>query len=342
VSRAGKYRSRASAQRIIGLSISSDLKPMLARGLGLEHLRELLLRLARPLLRGGASLAYGGDWKEREDNFTYEILRLISAEQEDSSAGGPDSVLPIGRLFNHLAWPYYIPVTSRIEAQWINCCRIIRVTQELAGIAPADVLTGREDPSEPDKIMFNSAITLSAMRRLATIGMSIAVPGVGASETIPPISARILLGGKITGFAGFVPGLFEEALLALEHARPVYILGGFGGAAESLAKALLADGSSPVREFQTQWQEASTPALGKLRQLASATPLPPGVRDTSTCLNALSMQIDAARPHVAESLNTGLSEAETRELMLTRDIRRGVQLVLNGLSRTVALTPLPA
>ena len=32
------------------------------------------------------SLAYGGDWVEREGNFTYELLNLISAEQEDKSS----------------------------------------------------------------------------------------------------------------------------------------------------------------------------------------------------------------------------------------------------------------
>ena len=76
-----RYRSRDSANRLIALSVSYERVPLLARGFGLEHLRELVILLARPLLRQGASLAYGGDWQERSDNFTYDLLRLVSAER---------------------------------------------------------------------------------------------------------------------------------------------------------------------------------------------------------------------------------------------------------------------
>jgi hypothetical protein len=342
MSRSGKYRSKSSAQQLIAISISNDLNHMLARGLGLEHLRELLLRLARPLLRSGASLAYGGHWREEPGNFTYELLRLISAEQEDNSAGGPESAVPIGRLFNHLAWPFYLDVTPRIEAQWINCCRIIRISQEIAGIAPSNILSDGQDPLNEGRALLNSAITLSAMRRMATVGMSVPVVGIGTVETIPPISARILLGGKTSDYAGFIPGIFEEALLALEHQCPLYIVGGFGGAAEALAHALLGAAGTTVDELRTEWQEASTPKLKQLNLLADAASLPAGVRSTAASLEALALQIDNARPRLAEALRTGLGEAETRELLSTRDIRRGVQLVLNGLSKTVGLMALPA
>ena len=62
----GRYRSGSIENKLIGFSLSYQRENMQARGLGLEHLRELLIRLARPLLRQGASLAYGGDWKKRE------------------------------------------------------------------------------------------------------------------------------------------------------------------------------------------------------------------------------------------------------------------------------------
>lgn len=83
-----KYRSTAMHRNVIAFSISYQRENLLARGLGIEHVRELLIRLARPILRQGASLAYGGNWKETNDNFTYDLLRLISAEQEDNSHGG--------------------------------------------------------------------------------------------------------------------------------------------------------------------------------------------------------------------------------------------------------------
>ena len=44
-------RSQAMERRLIAFSISYEEPNLLARGLGLEHLRELLVRLARPIVR---------------------------------------------------------------------------------------------------------------------------------------------------------------------------------------------------------------------------------------------------------------------------------------------------
>src|SRR5262249_3787574 len=85
------YRSNVMHRSVVGFSVSYEPRNLLERGLGFEHVRELLLRLARPLLRYSASLAYGGNWEDTPENFTYILLRLISAEQEDSSFGGPDT-----------------------------------------------------------------------------------------------------------------------------------------------------------------------------------------------------------------------------------------------------------
>lgn len=41
---------------------------------------------------------------------------------------------------------------------------------------------------------------------------------------------RICLGGKMTGYEGIEPGVIEEARFALEFDKPLYLMGGFGGA----------------------------------------------------------------------------------------------------------------
>jgi hypothetical protein len=331
-----KLRSRTGPIKFVGLSISYEPDNLLARGLGYEHLRELLLRIARPILRGSTGLAFGGHWRKTSENFTYELLRLISAEQEDNSVGGPDTQLSIARLYNHLAWPRYRDVTPATEAEWINCCRIIRVSQELAGIQPPSVVADVNNPAQKDQKILNTAITLSKMREYAVTGMSVLIPGTGIAESVLPLSARILLGGKTCGFSGFAPGLFEEALLSLERKAPLYILGGFGGAAEVLANACLSQSSPP--EFQITWLESTTPNLKDLRLLAVERPLPARVRDTAQLLNDLNVNLASAAANLAATLNTGLSDEETRELMTTHDIRRAVQLVLKGLNKSIGLS----
>lgn len=337
-----RYRSRAIANQVIGLSISYQREHLLARGLGLEHLRELLILLARSVLRQGASLAFGGHWKETEDNFTFELLRLISAEQEDNSLGGPDTNLTIGRLYNHCPWPACLDITPRIEAEWIDCCRIVRITQQDAGIAQADVVPDSEARSQSDRALFNAAVTLSAMRRLTMQGMSIPIPDVPSPEFIPPVIARLVLGGRVDSFSGFLPGIFEETLLTLEHHRPLYLFGGFGGAAGVLARAFLDAGAGQPPEFTVEWQKAHTPNVTKLEELSAHFALPAGTCTTAVALKALFRSIQTAKPNLAAALNTGLSEEETRELLTTRDMGRAVQLVRQGLHTQMNLSPLPA
>lgn len=348
-----KYRSRSSTQRVIALSISYQREALLARGLGLEHLRELLMRLARPMVRHDASLAYGGHWRDTEDNFTFDLLQLISAEREDNSLGGPDTNLTIGRLYNHCAWPNYLSITPQIEAQWINCCRVVRITQQMAGIdagqtvSDTDIASGAEAKGEPEMVALNSAISLSAMRRLALDPLSIDVPEQAQPELVPGICARVMLGGKLTGFSGFMPGLFEEALVSLERNSPLYVLGGFGGAAEALAHALLDASAGPGEMFTLAWHVGRNPRLAQLVELLQKTPLPASVRDPEDLFRKLRELIGAAARKtggvgcLAQCLRTGLNEAHTRELLVTRDTRRAVQLVRQGLGALGLVPPEP-
>jgi SLOG-like protein len=335
-----RHRSKTLENKNIAFSISYQREYLLSRGLGLEHLRELLVRLARPLVRKGASLCYGGGWHDAEDNFTFDLLRLISSEQEDNVFGGSDTDLIIGKMLNYCAWPHYLEITPEIEARWINSCRIIRIRQQDAGIPERRVVPDAEAKSGSDRALFNAAVTLSAMRRLTLRGMPITIPDAG-SETVPPAVARIVLGGKITGYAGFLPGIFEEALLSLEANSPLYVLGGFGGAAEVLAQTLLASTDKPPQELMPEWHHEKTPAVMKLATLVSQFALPPGIRTTTNSLETLFTSIQSARSNLSTALRTGLDDSDTRELLQTRDVGRAAQLVLKGLYAQLQLKEQP-
>jgi len=56
--------------------------------------------------------------------------------------------------------------------------------------------------------------------------------------------ARVFLGGKRSGFQGEVPGLMEEALLAVAAEQPIYLAGGFGGVTADIIRALGVDDGS--------------------------------------------------------------------------------------------------
>jgi hypothetical protein len=337
MSESPKFRSHAIADRLIGFSISYQRENLLSRGLGLEHLRELLLRLARPLLRHSGSLAYGGHWREADDNFTFDLLRLVNAELLDNTAkpeakkGRTNEPAPkIGQLFCHSAWPDYRQISKGVEAQWMNCCRILRINQARAGLKPEDRVSSEDAAILTPRLAFNTAVTLSAMRRIAMEGMYITAADLGR-ESVPPISARIVLGGRLSDFSGFAPGLFEEALLTLEARKPLYLLGGFGGAAEVLANAILETKLPP--ELTLRWQLEHTPKLKDLNDSAKKFALPAGCRPTKAILDDLARWIRKARKDPAAVLNTGLDKDRTRELLKTRSIDSAVYLVLAGFVR---------
>src|SRR5690606_8501545 len=47
-------------------------------------------------------------------------------------------------------------------------------------------------------------------------------------------TARVLVGGKITNYLGYIPGVIEEALYTLRENKPLYLVGAFGGATQKL------------------------------------------------------------------------------------------------------------
>lgn len=49
---------------------------------------------------------------------------------------------------------------------------------------------------------------------------------------------RVLIGGKRTGFQGSMPGLVEEALVALQAKQPLFLAGGFGGITLDMIRAV--------------------------------------------------------------------------------------------------------
>lgn len=336
MSQTTRHRTKAVADKIVGISVAFEHDNLLSRGLGLEHLREAVLHLARPFVRQGASISYAGYWKEREENLTLDLLKLVGEEREDSSIGGPDAPRHAGRLINHSTWPFYLDITPEIEARWIQVCRIVRITQEDAGIAPENIVTDEHAKEKTDRVLLNSALTLSCMRRWMSTEISLPVPSRPA-EKIPAPVARIVLGGKLTNYTGFAPGIFEESLYTLEKNCPLYILGGFGGAAESLANALLDSNHAPRHEFTEAWHFKHSPAVEKLSELAETLQTPADFRSTKEILNSLFQRVLGARADLPQSLQTGLDPSETMELLKTTNLRRAVSLVRKGLAAKLHL-----
>jgi hypothetical protein len=64
-------------------------------------------------------------------------------------------------------------------------------------------------------------------------------------------SARIIIGGKISGYLGYMPGIIEETLYTLLNDKPLYLIGGFGGATLKLINLLKGE---DIEELSNEYQ----------------------------------------------------------------------------------------
>ena len=138
-------------------------------------------------------------------------------------------------------------------------------------------------------------------------------------------AARIVVGGKLTGYLGLWPGVLEEGIIALRAGKPLYALGVLGGSARLLTDLLQ---GADREEMSTAWFTAHTEGWDELRtQYArfGRSPLTP---------EALAAELKSiGSAGLALALNNGLSDAENLELIACDDSQRAVELILSGLGR---------
>lgn len=197
----------------IAISISES-PDMAALGLSEGHLQDAMGEVARHLLALGAQLVYGGDL--RAGGFSHILFELVARHRRDAGDDQGSGVL------NYLPWPSHCAYSiADLEA----------VITDLAGAAELVFLD-----------LSGTAMTM-AERRISSVQQPDAsewIEGLTSMrKTILAAShARIVLGGRLDGYKGVMPGIAEESLLAMENGQPIYILGGFGGCARDIAETL--------------------------------------------------------------------------------------------------------
>ncbi|MFE6759483.1 hypothetical protein ACFVDQ_38800 [Streptomyces sp. NPDC057684] len=201
----------------IGVSVgtSADLH---ALGLDEARFRTALGDLVRLLLSAGGSLAYGGNL--RQDGYTGLLLEQVRA------------VAPMSRpLLNCLAWyEHRATPLSELVARREEFARHGEIVCLSIDGEPVDPAEGRGEEPVPGSDPATRARALTGMRR----------------HLAGRVDGQLLLGGKRGGFLGSLPGLLEEALLALEADRPCYLAAGFGGVTADIARTLGVDTAPDV------------------------------------------------------------------------------------------------
>jgi hypothetical protein len=194
---------------VVGLSISGS--PDLGRlGLGEVHVELALGEVTRSVLLAGGRLVYGGHL-EPEGYTAFLISEL-------EKYGHPKRPLVVC-----LAWQEHRE-RSLDELEAAEHALDVRGKIEYLALdgATVDKAADRDEAPVPVKDPELRARALTAMRRHVT----------------ELCDARVLMGGRREGFQGTLPGVIEEARLAIEAGQPVFFAGGFGGAVHDAAQTL--------------------------------------------------------------------------------------------------------
>jgi|SRR5579875_1053077 len=279
----------------IGVSISNSAD-ISASGMDLVHLEDAMVESARYLLAQGASLAYGGDL--RPGGFTTILCELVRNHNRTGSKE---------RVHNFLAWPIYLRLEPSIWREYLDEIHSYRIPP------PPDLDLDTNAYIDPDDAhgRYVWARCLTAMRL----------------EMSKKSSARILLGGRVTGFKGKYPGLLEEALIELRARKPLYIIGGFGGCARSIADTL--KGSSPdafTESFQST-DPLFTVLIDRYRAEAAAGKTQP---------LDYAGEVQFLQSHGVRGLDNGLTDAENEILFTSKNLPEIVHLVLKGLTKRLS------
>jgi|GEM_PF-913001 len=258
--------------RMIAISVSeiSDLPQL---GLPLDQADRTLSALLLPLISEGARVAYGGGL-QTEENFALCISKTLA------EAYRRHEVAPGRRPFVQFLAGEMIPVGASADlARHLTLLhpygevRLIAGSDAQAVLTCIDTTTGQERFSvlkgEENKFVSGDALeeVLESELQFASKreGDSLAAMRHAMNAEC---DARVLFGGKKTGFSGEIPGLCEEAILSLRGAKPLFVVGGFGGCSRDIAIALgLLDSIEAVPRIPRKDEAKYEAGLEEVRRL---------------------------------------------------------------------------
>ena len=281
--------SRFLEGKNVAISISESPDSSIL-GIGKAMFEDLSVELARHLLVSGAHLVYGGDL--RPGGFT-ELFKDLAYQY-----GIYEKDKTLKNYFtNYLAWPIYVGMAPATYAEY-KSCRVQCQKATIPDTIPTD-LHGQMVPPSTVENLYYWAESLKAMRL----------------EMESNIDARIILGGRVAGFKGYMPGLYEEAIIAANCKHPIILLGGFGGAASRLIKLLKGETTSEklFEECCSQhlYQKFVTYLAKEKEEM------------NFKALDVFSNNMDV--------LKNGLSKEDNERLFVTTNVTEIIALILKGL-----------
>lgn len=276
---------------LVGISVG-DSQDVQAYGLLTRHVDIALGTVASALVLRGARIAYGGDLRAR--GFTEQLYQNVAEAYADEVflAEGPPPFV------HYLAANIWAPLPAELEAWLSSGAGLVEVrfmvgdgyVMVKASKGTFVVGSGETLPTAADVIGWLKGRVPQAAEPAASLALMRKAMGRDCD-------ARILLGGKMFGYAGSEPGIPAEARELISEGAAVLPLGGFGGAARDVAMAM---GLAPKKSRE-------------------GTPRGPGYREAMAEIEG--------RVALASARLNGATE-QARQLAITTDPKQAARLVV--------------
>ncbi|MBL8614040.1 MAG: TIR domain-containing protein [Deltaproteobacteria bacterium] len=216
-----------AAGKWLALSAGGLSKELYPAGVGEEHINALAIALTRMCALMGWGVAYGGTLSSGlKENHVRALLETARAWRQDETDHAAQDTPPRRRFIrNYVAVGHHGGCTPAVRAEVLDICSFILVDSppHLRPAGQASTWDLKLDPlANPSAYLERTCGALSEMRRVST------------AET----DARVLVGGKLKGWSGWLPGVAEELMCSVTTGQPTLLLSGFGGVAGKLGDYL--------------------------------------------------------------------------------------------------------
>lgn len=223
----------------ISISDSPDLDHL---GLTEMHFRMTLGELARTVMIAGGELYYGGHL--HPEGLTAFLINELERY------GRKDRPLKVC-----LAWTVHCQMTAAQIEEQVDYLGLYGEIHFLDPDGERIECKADQPKNENDFAPEERAQALTSLRNYMTDNTD----------------ARIVVGGKRAGFEGAMPGILEEVGLSIESRQPLFLAGGFGGAAIDAIRTLRSEHAEwfPEDAFGTEVDSRLQDGIRNIAKLAS-------------------------------------------------------------------------
>jgi len=182
-------------------------------------LKDIMCELIKYSLYFGVDVYYGGDLKYDIKN-NYNLLKtMIDVLEVYKKINKEDHSV---KIYNYIPYPLNLSISTTDRAKYKNLLKLKEC-----------VPNGYETNLSSDKL--NEFFNLKDFEHMEKWAISLTEM---REKLINEIDVIIIMGGKTDGYKGRYPGILEEFLIARAKKKPVFLLGGFGGASEEIANLI--------------------------------------------------------------------------------------------------------